>query len=130
MASIFTKIIRREIPAYIVAEDEHHIAFLDINPIAVGHVLVVPKEEIDYIFDMEDEALGRLMRFVKRVARGVEKVVPCERVGMAVVGLEVPHVHVHVVPLREVSDMDFSKRVKLSEEEFKAIAEAIRQAVP
>ncbi len=129
MPSIFTKIIRREIPAYIVAEDDHHIAFLDINPIAVGHVLAVPKREVDYIFSMDDAELAALMAFVKRVALGVEKVIPCERVGMAVVGLEVPHVHVHIVPLREMADMDFSKRVKLTEQEFAAIADAIREAV-
>ncbi len=129
MPSIFTKIIRRELPAYIVAEDDEHLAFLDIHPIAVGHVLVVPKREVDYIFSMDDEELAALMRFVKRVALGVEKVVPCERVGMAVVGLEVPHVHVHVVPLREVSDMDFGKRVKLTEQEFRAIAEALSKAI-
>ncbi len=129
MASIFTKIIRREIPAYIVAEDAEHIAFLDINPIAVGHVLVVPKEEIDYIFDMSDASLSKLMGFVKKVARALERVVPCERVGMAVVGLEVPHVHVHVVPLRAVEDMDFSKRVCLTEDEFKAIMLSIREVI-
>jgi histidine triad (HIT) family protein len=109
MSSIFSKIINREIPAYIVAEDEHHIAFLDINPVAPGHTLVVPKQEVDYIFDLEDDALARLNVFAKKVAKGVRKAVPCKRVGVTVIGLEVPHTHVHLVPLNTMSDINFSK---------------------
>ncbi|WP_224996380.1 HIT family protein [Cesiribacter sp. SM1] len=109
MSSIFSKIINREIPAYIVAEDEHHIAFLDINPVATGHTLVVPKQEVDYIFDLEDSALARLNVFAKKVAKGLNKAVPCKRVGVAVIGLEVPHTHVHLVPLNTMSDINFSK---------------------
>jgi histidine triad (HIT) family protein len=109
MASIFTKIINREIPGYIVAEESDYIAFLDIHPLAVGHTLVVPKMEVDYLFDLDDAVFTGLMVFAKRVAVGIHKVVPCLRVGMAVVGFEVPHVHIHLVPMNELHDMDFKK---------------------
>ena len=109
MSTIFTKIINREIPAYIVAEDQHHVAFLDINPVAMGHTLVVPKQEVDYIFDLEDDALARLQVFAKKVAKGLKKAVDCKRVGVAVIGLEVPHTHVHLVPLNTMNDINFSK---------------------
>lgn len=109
MASIFTKIINGDIPGYIVAEESDCIAFLDIYPLAVGHTLVVPKKEIDYFFDLNDAAFTRLMLFTKKVAIGMQKVVPCLRIGMAVVGLEVPHAHIHLVPLNDLSDIDFKK---------------------
>ena len=130
MSSIFTKIINREIPAYIVAEDEHHIAFLDINPVAIGHTLVVPKQEVDYIFDLEDSALARLNVFAKKVANGIEEAVPCKRIGVAVIGLEVPHTHVHLVPLNTMSDINFSKQ-KLSppKEELEQLAKNIKSKI-
>lgn len=109
MASIFTKIINREISGYIVAEESDYIAFLDIHPLAVGHTLVVPKKEVDYLFDLDDAVFTELMVFAKKVAVGMHKVVPCLRVGMAVVGLEVPHVHIHLVPINGLYDIDFKK---------------------
>ncbi len=129
MSSIFTKIIKREIPAYIVAEDDNHIAFLDIFPVAEGHVLVVPKKEVDKIFDLEEEDYLKLMQFARKVAKAMEKVFPSvNRIGMAVIGLEVPHVHVHLVPINQMSDMDFSKKKTFSEDEFKRIQEKIKNA--
>lgn len=127
MASIFTKIINNEIPAYKVAEDDQFIAFLDVNPNAMGHTLCVPKEEIDKIFDMGEHLYLQLMQFSRKVAIAVEKTVPCKRVGMAVVGLEVPHVHVHLIPLNDMDDMRFSKKVSMTTEEFTALAEAISE---
>ncbi len=130
MSTIFTKIINREIPAYVVAEDEHHIAFLDINPVAIGHTLVVPKKEVDYIFDLEDSELTRLHVFAKKVARGLRKAVPCKRIGISVIGLEVPHTHVHLVPLNTMSDINFSKqKLSPSKEELAAIARQISQNI-
>lgn len=125
MASIFTKIIKGELPAYKVAEDEHFIAFLDVNPNAKGHTLCVPKEEIDKIFDMGEHMYLQLMQFSRKVAIALEKTVPCKRVGMAVVGLEVPHVHVHLIPLNAMEDMDFRKKVSLTQTEFQELASAI-----
>ncbi len=125
MASIFTKIINGEIPAYKVAEDENFIAFLDINPNAKGHTLCVPKTEIDKIFDMEEAHYLSLMEFSRKVAIALEKTVSCKRVGMAVVGLEVPHVHVHLIPLNQMSDMDFSSKVSLAPQEFSELAATI-----
>lgn len=125
MASIFTKIINGEIPAYKVAEDENFIAFLDINPNAKGHTLCVPKKEIDKIFDMEEAHYLSLMEFSRKVAIALEKTVSCKRVGMAVVGLEVPHVHVHLIPLNQMSDMDFSSKVSLAPQEFSELAATI-----
>lgn len=113
MSSIFTKIINREISAYIISEDENFIAFLDIMPLAEGHTLVVPKKEVDYIFDCEDEVLSNLLVFAKKVAKKIEVAIPCKRIGIAVIGLEVPHTHVHLVPLNHVSDINF-ERSKLS----------------
>lgn len=113
MATIFTKIINREIPAYIVAEDSDHIAFLDINPLVMGHTLVVPKQEIDYIYDLSDEDLTKLHLFAKKVASAIEKSVTCNRIGVTVMGLEVPHAHVHLIPINSMDDMNFS-RPKLS----------------
>ncbi|TVP43905.1 MAG: HIT family protein [Mongoliibacter sp.] len=130
MASIFTKIINREIPAHIVAEDEHYIAFLDIMPLVKGHVLVVPKVEVDYIFDLEDEVLAGLHVFSKKVAKAIDKTIKCTRVGVAVIGLEVPHVHVHLVPLRSMDDINFNReKLQLSKEEFAKIAETIRKGL-
>lgn len=127
MASIFTKIINGEIPCYKVAEDENYFAFLDINPMSKGHVLVIPKVEIDYIFDLEDEQYEGLMRFSKKVAAAIEKVVTCQRVGLLVFGLEVPHAHVHLIPIKEASDMSISKpKLKLEQEEFVKIAAEIQ----
>lgn len=126
MASIFSKIIAGEIPSYKIAEDANYYAFLDINPLSKGHTLVVPKIEVDYIFDLDDEMLQGLIVFSKRVAKAIEKVVPCERIGVAVIGLEVPHAHVHLSPINGVHDLDFSKaKVNLSTEEFKELAEKI-----
>lgn len=113
MSSIFTKIIQREIPAHILAEDDRYIAFLDINPLVMGHALVVPKKEVDYIFDMEEEELAGLHLFAKKVAEGIKEAIPCKRIGLAVIGLEVPHVHVHLVPLNSMDDINFT-RPKLS----------------
>ena len=127
MASIFTKIINREIPAEILAEDENYIAFLDIMPLVKGHVLVVPKQEVDYIFNLEDDVLAGLHVFAKKVAKAIDNTIKCTRVGVAVIGLEVPHVHVHLVPLRTMDDINFTRpKLKLTPEELKAIADQIR----
>jgi histidine triad (HIT) family protein len=123
--SIFTKIISGEIPSYKVAENEHFIAFLDINPNARGHTLVVPKKEENKIFDLSRDAYSNLMDFSYTIAQTLEKAVPCNRVGMSVIGLEVPHVHVHLVPLNEMADIQFAKKVTLSNEEFVALAGSI-----
>lgn len=125
MASIFSKIIAGEIPSYKIAEDEQFYAFLDINPVAKGHTLVVPKKEIDYIFDLEDDLLKDLFAFSKRVGLAIEKVVTCERIGITVLGLEVPHAHVHLVPLDSRGSINFSKKISLTKEEFVAVAEQI-----
>ena len=123
MASIFTKIINREIPAQIVAEDENYIAFLDIMPLVKGHVLVVPKQEVDYIFDLEPEVLAGLHVFSQKVAKAMDKTIKCTRIGVAVIGLEVPHVHVHLVPLRTIDDIKFSRpKLKLTQEELSETA--------
>ena len=125
MSSIFTKIVNREIPAYKIAEDENYLAFLDVNPNAEGHTLCIPKKEIDKIFDMDDELYLGLMKFSKKIAIALEKTVPCKRVGMAVVGLEVPHAHVHLIPLNEMDEMRFQNKVSLSKEEFETLAKKI-----
>jgi len=130
MTSIFTKLINREIPGHIVAEDENYIAFLDIMPLVRGHVLVVPKQEISYIFDMDDQLLAGLHVFSKRVAKAIDKTIKCTRVGVAVIGLEVPHVHIHLVPLNSMDDINFTRsKLKLDDEELAEIAEKIREAV-
>lgn len=127
MASIFTKIINRELPAHIVAEDDNYIAFLDIMPLVKGHVLVVPKQEVDYVFDLEPEVLSGLHVFAQKVAKAIDKTIACTRVGVAVIGLEVPHVHVHLVPLRTMDDINFTRpKLKLSDEELKEIADTIK----
>ena len=127
MASIFTKIINREIPAHIVAEDDKYIAFLDIMPLVKGHVLVVPKQEVDYIFDLQPDVLSGLHLFAQQVAKAIDKTIKCTRVGVAVIGLEVPHVHVHLVPLRTMEDINFNRpKLKLNNEELAEIAETIK----
>ncbi|MHA3789735.1 HIT family protein [Flavobacterium hauense] len=125
MSSIFTKIINGEIPAYKIAEDDNYLAFLDVNPNAKGHTLCIPKQEIDKIFDMEEEHYLGLMKFSRKVAKAIEKTVPCKRVGVAVIGLEVPHTHVHLIPLNEMDEMRFVNKVKPEKEEFEALAKAI-----
>lgn len=126
MASIFTKIIKGEIPAYKIAEDENYLAFLDIFPIKKGHTLVIPKKEVDYIFDLDVETLSGLTLFVQKVAKAIDQAIDCERVGMAVIGLEVPHAHVHLVPLHGVHDIDFSKpKLQFTPDEFQEIAASI-----
>lgn len=127
MATIFSKIAAGEIPCYKVAENEEFFAFLDINPVAVGHTLVIPKKEVDYLFDIDDAMLGRMMAFAKRVARAQEATITCKRVGLAVMGLEVPHAHIHLIPIQKESDMYFGgAKLKLSAEELDKIATQIR----
>ena len=130
MASIFTRIIKGEIPCYKIAEDEHFIAFLDINPLAKGHTLVVPKEETDYLFDLSDESMAGISVFAKKVALAIGKTMPCKRVGIAVLGLEVPHAHVHLIPINDLGDINFARpKLKLTPQEFTAIAEKISKAM-
>ncbi|UPT72260.1 MAG: HIT family protein [Flavobacterium sp. JAD_PAG50586_2] len=125
MSSIFTKIINGEIPCYKIAEDENYLAFLDVNPNAKGHTLCIPKQEINKIFDMDEELYLGLMKFSRKVAKAIEKTVPCKRIGVAVIGLEVPHTHVHLVPLHDMDDMRFQRKVSLTKEEFESLATAI-----
>lgn len=127
MSSIFTKIINGEIPGYKIAEDENFIAILDVNPNAKGHSLCIPKQEINKIFDMDEALYLGLMKFSRKVAKALEKTVECKRIGVAVVGLEVPHVHVHLIPLHDMDDMRFQRKVSLTKEEFEDLAEAIRK---
>ena len=125
MATIFTRIINGEIPCYKIAENDEFFAFLDINPVQKGHTLVVPKEEVSYIFDINDDKLGRYMAFAKRVAAAIKAAVPCIKVGIAVVGLEVPHSHIHLIPLNEVNDLNFDHKMTLPKEEMEQIAQNI-----
>ena len=128
MASIFSRIVAGEIPSYKIAEDENYYAFLDINPVAVGHTLVIPKREEDYIFDLNDEELAGLMVFAKRVAAAIKEVIPCVKVGVAVLGLEVPHAHVHLIPMQKESDMNFFKeKLSLPAEEMQEICKKISE---
>ena len=129
MASIFTKIVKGEIPCHKIAEDAHYFAFLDINPASKGHTLVIPKQETDYIFDLEDEVLAGLHVFAKKVAKAIEQVVPCERVSVAVVGLEVPHAHVHLIPIHTMRDFSFSNKIKMSQEALADLAMEIRKHI-
>jgi len=128
MSTLFTKIVNGEIPCHKIAEDDTYFAFLDINPLAMGHTLVIPKAEVDYIFDLEDDVLAGLNLFAKRVAKAIEKSVECKRIGVAVIGLEVPHTHVHLVPLNAIGDLDFSNpKLSPSQEELAEVAEKIRK---
>ena len=126
MSSIFTTIVNGEIPSYKIAEDENYLAFLDVNPNATGHTLCIPKQEINKIFDMEEDLYLGLMKFSRKVAKALEKTVPCKRIGLAVVGLEVPHTHVHLIPLHDMDDMRFQRKVSLTKEEFEILAKAIQ----
>ena len=130
MPSVFTRIIKREIPAHIVAESDECIAFLDINPLVLGHTLVVPKKEVDYIFDLDDVNLTALHLFAKKVAVGIGSVIPCERIGVSVIGLEVPHTHVHLIPMDTADDLNFTRpKLKPTQDELKAVADSIRKAI-
>lgn len=131
MPSIFSRIVAGELPAYKVAEDEHHLAFLDITPLVEGHTLVIPKKEVDYIFDLPPAELAALHQFAQRVAKGVKAAVPCRRIGVAVIGLEVPHAHIHLIPMNHVADMNFANpKIKVPEERMKELAAAIAAQVP
>ena len=126
MPSIFTQIINGEIPSYTIDEDEHCYAFLDINPNAIGHTLCVPKKEVDKLFDLDTETYSHLMEFAKRIAVALEQAVPCKRVGMAIVGLEVPHAHVHLIPINEMHEMSFQTKIKMKEDEMISLVEKIK----
>ena len=126
MSSIFTKIINGEIPCYKIAEDDNFLAFLDVNPNAKGHTLCIPKMEIKKLFDLDDDTYSGLMQFSKKIAVALEKTVPCKRIGMTVIGLEVPHAHVHLIPLNEMQEMTFKYKVSLTKEEFEALAKEIQ----
>ena len=128
MASIFSRIVSGEIPCYQVAENDEFLAFLDINPKADGHTLVIPKQEIDYLFDIEDEMLGRMIKFAKTVAHGLKKAIPCKRIGVAVIGLEVPHAHIHLIPIRKEADL-FAGKSKKKPEELDRLATLIKEQV-
>ncbi len=131
MASVFTKIVKGEIPAYKVAENDKFLAFLDINPVAEGHTLVIPKQEIDYLFDLEDDLLAEMMVFAKKVARALDQAIECKRVGVMVVGTEVPHAHIHLVPFKSEPQVCIvAPKMKLSEEQFMDIAERIKRYIP
>ena len=128
--TIFSKIAAGELPAYKVAESDEFLAFLDINPLAEGHVLAIPKKEVDYIFDLDDETYVGLQVFAKIVAAGIEKAIPCKRIGIAVIGLEVPHAHIHLIPMNHVSDLNFARpKLKFSPEQFEVTAKKIREAL-
>jgi len=130
MSSIFSKIVSGDIPAYKVAEDEHHLAFLDIFPLAKGHVLVIPKKETDYIFDITSDEYLKLWKFAQKVAKGMHKVIECERIGVAVIGLEISHAHIHLVPLNNVSDINFERpKLKFSETDMKSVSDLIKSAI-
>ncbi len=130
MPSIFSRIVKGEIPSYKVAKDESLFAFLDINPMAKGHTLVIPKQEVDYIFDLDDDILKDMVIFAKKVAKSIEKAIPCKRVGIMVVGLEVPHAHIHLIPINKESDMSLSNpRIKIEQFEFEEIAKKIRENI-
>jgi histidine triad (HIT) family protein len=130
MATIFSKIVKGEIPSYKVCEDKNYYAFLDINPLKEGHTLVIPKEETDYLFDLKDDLIGGLIVFAKKVAMAIDQTIECKRVGVAVLGLEVPHAHIHLVPLNDLHDIEFSKpKMKFTEAEFRATAAKISAAI-
>lgn len=127
MSSIFTKIVNGEIPCYKIAEDENYLAFLDVNPNAIGHTLCIPKKQIDKIFDLDDALYLGLMQFSKKIAIALEKAVPCKRIGMSVIGLEVPHAHVHLIPLNAMDEIRFHNKVTMTKEEFEALAKKIQE---
>ena len=128
MSGIFSRIVKGEIPSHKIAEDDNYYAFLDINPLAKGHTLVIPKKEIDYIFDLEDDLLAGMQVFSKRVAKAIEKVVPCKRIGIAVLGLEVPHAHIHLIPINRIDDINFARpKLQFSDGEMAEIGEKIRE---
>ena len=129
MDSIFSKIIRKEIPAYIVSENKENIAFMDISPIQIGHVLVIPKIEIDNIFDLPLDSYISLFSFAKKVSNGMKRVISCDRIGMSVIGLEVPHAHIHLVPINKLNDMDFNKRINISNTELLNLSQKISQEI-
>jgi histidine triad (HIT) family protein len=130
MSTIFTKIVNGEVPSYKIAEDERFYAFLDINPLVKGHTLVIPKKEVDYLFDIEDEVYKDLFLFTKKIAVALKKVIPCEKIGVAVIGLEVPHTHIHLIPLKTMDDIDFSRpKLKLSQEQFQDILAKITEVL-
>jgi histidine triad (HIT) family protein len=130
MASVFSKIVAGEIPAYKIAENENYLAFLDIFPLTKGHTLVIPKKEVDYLFDLDNDTYLGLMEFAKKVAIGIKKTIPCNRISMQVIGLEVPHAHIHLIPINSMADCNFSNpKLKLSKEEFEDIAQKIRQNI-
>ncbi|WP_462268152.1 HIT family protein [Mucilaginibacter sp.] len=130
MATIFSKIISGELPAYKVAESNDFLAFLDISPLAEGHVLVIPKQETDYLFDLEDDVYTALQLFAKIVATGIKEAIPCKKVGVAIIGLEVPHVHIHLIPMNRVDDLNFARpKLSFTDEQLKATAEKIKQAL-
>jgi histidine triad (HIT) family protein len=130
MATIFTRIIKGEIPCYKIAEDERYFAFLDINPLRAGHTLVVPKKEVDYIFDMDDDLLAGFILFSKKISKAIKDTVPCARIGVAVIGLEVPHAHIHLVPMDSMEDVNFrNPKLKFTPDEFKALANKISEKV-
>lgn len=127
MASIFTKIINGEIPCYKIAEDENHLAFFDINPLKEGHALVIPKKEVDYVFNLEDVELANLMIFAKKVAKAIEKALPCKRIGVAVIGLEVPHTHIHLIPINSVKDLNFANpKIEITSARFEELVSLIK----
>jgi len=127
MPSVFSRIVKGEIPCHKIAETDDYLAFLDVFPCAVGHTLVIPKQEIDYLFDLDDSLYMGLMQFAKTVAAGVEKAIPCKRIGVAVVGLEVPHAHVHLIPLSSMADMNFNNKLKMTQDELAETAQRIRE---
>ena len=130
MSSIFSKIVNGDVPAHIVAEDKKHLAFLDISPLAKGHVLVIPKKETDCIFDIASDEYMELWKFAQKIAKGMDKVIPCERIGVAVIGLEVPHAHIHLIPLNNVSDINFERpKLNFPEVEMEEIADLIKLAI-
>lgn len=130
MASIFSKIVQGEIPAYKVAEDDQYLAFLDISPVAKGHTLVIPKVEVDYLFDLDDDVYAGLQLFAKKVATGLKKAVPCKKIGVLVLGLEVPHAHIHLIPMQNENDvLNFSEKVKMKKEEFGVLAKKISEEI-
>ena len=130
MSTIFTKIINREIPAYIISENSKFIAFLDINPLSIGHTLVVPKKEIDYFFDLDDDFLTEILLFSKKISKAIKKVTRCNRVGLSVIGLEIPHAHLHLVPLNEMNDIDFSKKkISLKDSELNDVCKKIQSEI-